>query len=60
MKAEVKSLWAIIQVSTGEKEEEESAVQHAEKGGKPEGGTLTAMAMEESLEQAVVNGALMW
>lgn len=58
MKAEVKSLWAAIQVSIGEKKEEERAVQHAEKGGKPEGGTLTAVVMEESLEQAIMNGAL--
>lgn len=56
MKTEAKSLWAATQVSISEKEEE-SATQHAEKGGKLEGGTLTAMAMEESLEQQLVSGA---
>lgn len=48
MKTEVKSLWAATQVFISEKEEEDSAPQNAEKGGKPEGGTLTAMSMEES------------
>lgn len=50
MKTEVKSLWAATRVSISEKEGEDSAPQHAGNGG-----TLTAMAMEESLEQAVLN-----
>lgn len=58
METEVKSLWAATEVSISEKEEEESAIQHA---GKREAslrdGTLTTMAMEESLEQAVMKGA---
>lgn len=58
METEVKSLWAATEVSISEKEEEESAIQHA---GKREAslrdGTLTAMAVEESLEQAVMKGA---
>lgn len=58
METEVKSLWAATEASINEKEEEESAIQHA---GKREAslrdGTLTAMAMEESLEQAVMKGA---
>lgn len=57
MKTEVKSLWAATQVSISGKKKEESAIQHAGKEGKFEGGTLTAMALEESLEQAVMNGA---
>lgn len=47
MKTEVKSLWAATEVSISEEKEEESAAQCAEKGGKLEGGTLTAVAMEE-------------
>lgn len=59
METEVKSLWAATRVSIKdvEKKEEESAIQHAEREVSLKGCTATVTAMEEGLEQAVMNRA---
>lgn len=56
----MKSLWATTRASIKDvekEEEEESAVQSAEREVSLKGGTATVMAMEESLEQAVMHRA---